>query len=106
MTFNIVTQGSTAHVNALVLTGATGVKAVQVTGGLSVDQAGTFIANGTTAVTVAATGVTAGSVIIPSVRTASSPGSAPHVTSINAGVNFTIVATTGDASTYNYVIIN
>lgn len=106
MLFNVIGQGTTTTLHPLVVTGATGAKAVQVTGGLSIDQAGTFIANGTTAVTVAATGVTANSVIIPSVHTASSPGAAPHVTSINAGTNFTIVATAGDASTYNYVIIN
>lgn len=107
MVFNLVEQGTTNQVFPLTLTGATGQKGVQINGGLSIDQAGTFIANSTTAVTVAATGVTAASVILTSVHT---PGGTvtypPHVLAISAGTNFTIVAASLDTSTYNYAIIN
>jgi hypothetical protein len=105
--FNLTPQGSTVAVNALLLTGATGQKRVQVTGGLSIDQAGTFIATGATAVTIAATGVTANSVVICSVNTAGGTvGNAPHVGMITPGTNFTMIANALDTSTYNYVIIN
>lgn len=107
MQFTIIGQGSTVNASPLTISGTNTGKQVQVTGGLSIDQAGTFVANGATAVTVAATGVTAASSIIISRRTAGgTPGAQPTVGTITAGVNFTTSAVAGDTSTFNYSIIN
>ena len=91
---------------------ASGSNVVQVVGGtttdvLNVGNAGSFVANGTTAVTVAAAGVTANSVIQTSVRT---PGGTvtypPHISSISAGASFVAIGASLDTSTYSYAIIN
>ena len=65
---------------------------------------GTFTANGTTAVTVADTRVTAASAIIVTLKTASTPGAIPSIKTITAGTGFTISGTAADVSTYNYLI--
>lgn len=130
MTFSVVLSGTTSQQSPLLVTGQSGQAtvlinrgnailsapvgsaALQVIGGtssdaLSVGNAGSFVANGTTAVTVVATGVTANSVIIPSVKTpGGTVGSAPHVGTISAGVNFTMISNALDTSTYSYVILN
>ena len=69
-------------------------------------QSGTFVANGATAVTVAATGVTATSMILLSLNTVGGTvGAIPAVQTITAGTGFTVAGTASDTSTYNYLII-
>ncbi len=107
LNISVIGQGSTAAVAGLTISGTNTGKRVQVTGGISIDQAGTFVANGTTAVTIAATGVTAASAIAISKRaTGGTPGALPQIGTVTAGTNFTTSATAGDTSTYNYAIIN
>lgn len=65
---------------------------------------GTFTANGTTAVTVADSRVTANSSISVTLKTASTPGAIPSIKTITAGTGFTISGTASDVSTYNYLI--
>ena len=68
---------------------------------------GTFIANGTTAVTIAALGVTLNSVIVSSVNTpGGTVGNTPQVGTITPGVSFTVIASALDTSTYTVAIIN
>ena len=67
---------------------------------------GTFVGNGTAAITVADPGTTLNSVIIPSLHTVGgSVGALPTVTTITAGTGFTITCTASDTSTYNYLRI-
>lgn len=109
LSMGVTKQGTTANAGGVILSGsnAAGTKVVQVTGGLSIDQAGTFVANGATAVTIAASGVTASSAIIISKRAnGGTPGAVPQVGTITAGTNFTVSGTALDTSTYNYAIIN
>ncbi len=65
---------------------------------------GTFTANGTTAVTVTDSRVTANSSINVTLKTASTPGALPSIKTITAGSGFTISGTASDVSTYNYLI--
>lgn len=67
---------------------------------------GTVTLNGTTPVTVANTAVTAGSVIVVTLKTiGGTVGAAPVVDTITAGTGFTIKGTASDTSIYNYRII-
>ena len=67
---------------------------------------GTFIANGATPVTVAATVVTATSMIIITLNTVGGTvGAIPAVKTITAGTGFTVAGTASDTSTYNYLIL-
>lgn len=67
---------------------------------------GTFTANGTTAVTITDTNLTANSVVLFGMETASSPGTGgPFMFSATPGTGFTIKSTGSDASVYNYVIL-
>lgn len=69
-------------------------------------SAGTFTANGTSAVTVANTAVTANSIIIPTLKTVGGTvGALPAIKTITAGTGFTVAATASDTSVYNYIII-
>lgn len=69
-------------------------------------NAGTFVANGATPVTVAATEVTANSQILITLKTVGGDvGAIPHVETITPGTGFTVVGTASDASTYNYTVI-
>lgn len=66
---------------------------------------GTFTMNGATPVVVAAPNVTAGSVIVPTLKTV---GGTPHAFTISAitpGTGFSVTGTSGDTSVYNYVIL-
>lgn len=66
----------------------------------------TGIANGTSAVTVAAPQVTATSQIIPSLNTVGGTvGALPAIQTITPGTGFTFKATASDTSTYNFLII-
>ena len=68
-------------------------------------QVGTFVANGASTVTIANTNVTSGSDINITLKTVGGTvGAIPAITTITPGVGFTIVATAGDTSTYNYSI--
>lgn len=83
---------------------------VPISGGPQVSQvrltSGTFIANGSTPVVVAAPNVTATSMIIPSLLTVGGTvGAIPAVKTITPGTGFTVAGTASDTSTYNYLII-
>lgn len=65
---------------------------------------GSFIANSTSSVTVADAGVTANSIIIPTLGTVGGTvGAIPAVKTITPGTGFTIAASASDTSTYNYL---
>lgn len=67
---------------------------------------GTFVADETTPVSVAAPAVDAGSNIIISLNTpGGTVGAIPAVQTITPGTGFTVAATSGDTSTYNYLIL-
>lgn len=67
---------------------------------------GSFVANGTTTVVVAAPTVAATSVIGISIKTlGGTQGAQPTPISITAGVGFSVVATALDTSTYNFVVL-
>lgn len=67
---------------------------------------GTFTANGTAAVTVTNANLTANSVIVFGINTANSVGTAgPFVVTVTPGTGFTVKATSGDTSVYNYWIL-
>lgn len=67
---------------------------------------GTFIAAGTAPVTVANTNVAIGNAIVISLNTVGGTvGAVPAIKTLTAGVGFTVAATVGDTSTYNYAII-
>jgi hypothetical protein len=67
---------------------------------------GTFVANGASAVTVSNTAVAISDAIIISLNTVGGTvGAQPHLATITAGTGFTVVATAGDTSTYNYALI-
>jgi hypothetical protein len=68
-------------------------------------QAGTFTATGATPVTVADPNVTANSAIIITLKTVGGTvGAAPAVKTITPGTGFTVAATAGDDSVYNYAV--
>lgn len=67
---------------------------------------GTFTCNGTSAVTVADTKVTANSVIVVTLKTVGGTvGAVPSVKTITPGTGFTISGTASDTSVYSYRII-
>jgi hypothetical protein len=84
---------------------------VSGTDGLTVAQGsngpvGTFIANGTTPVSVSNTSIAITDAIIISLNTVGGTvGVQPHVATITAATGFTVVCTASDTSTYNYAII-
>jgi hypothetical protein len=68
---------------------------------------GTATANNATAVVVANTSVTANSVIILTVRTATGANAGEAVVSaVVPGVSFSIESGAADTSVYNYLILN
>jgi hypothetical protein len=70
------------------------------------EVAGTVTLNGATPVTVSDTGVTAGSIILFTLKTVGGTvGAYPAVQTITAKTGFTVAGTAGDTSTYNYVRI-
>jgi hypothetical protein len=73
--------------------------------GVTIDV-GTFTANGTSAVTVADTNVTADSLIIVALKTVGGTvGAIPAVKTKTAGTGFTVAGTASDTSVYSYFII-
>jgi hypothetical protein len=80
-------------------------------GGLPADSftvvnVGTFTANGTAAVTVADTGVSATSIIIYTLGTVGgTPAGKPYEATITPGTGWTVKAAAGDTSTYNFLRI-
>lgn len=78
-----------------------------------VTASGTFTANQTTAVTIADTRLTAASVVVIGLKTVGGTaggtvvtgGSAPYMSTVTAGTGFTMKASNGDTSVYNYTII-
>jgi hypothetical protein len=74
--------------------------------GAGTARAGSFTLNGATAVTVTNTTVAITDFIGFSVNTPSGTvGAVPHVSTISAGVYFTVVGTASDTSLYNYTMI-
>ncbi len=68
-------------------------------------QVGTFVANGASVVTIANANVTSASDINITLKTVGGTvGAVPVITTITPGTGFTITATAGDTSTYNYSI--
>lgn len=66
---------------------------------------GTFTANSGSAVTVANSKVTANSVILFGLKTASGTPAAPFLVTVTPGTGFTVNSGGSDTSTYNYVIL-
>jgi hypothetical protein len=67
---------------------------------------GTVTLNGATPVTVANAKVTAGSIIVFTLKTVGGTvGAAPVIETITAGTGFTVQGTASDTSVYNYAII-
>jgi hypothetical protein len=67
---------------------------------------GTFVCNGTSAVTIANANVLATDAIIISLNTVGGTvGATPHVDTITPGTGFTTKGTASDTSTYNYAIL-
>lgn len=65
-----------------------------------------FVCNGATPVTVADAGVTANSIIIPTLGTVGGTvGAIPAVKTITPGTGYTIAGTASDTSTYNILRI-
>jgi hypothetical protein len=68
-------------------------------------NAGTFVANGVTPVTIANAAVTASSNISITLKTVGGTvGAIPHVETTTPGTGFTVIGTASDSSTYNYEI--
>jgi len=68
-------------------------------------HSGTFTVAGTGTVTVADTNITTGSAIdITLKNVGGTVGAVPKITTITTGTGFTVTATTGDISIYNYSI--
>ena len=73
---------------------------------LTAATSGTFVANGSSSVTVAASAVTATSMIFVSLKTVGGTvGAIPAVQTITPGTGFTISGTASDTSTYSYLIL-
>lgn len=70
-------------------------------------RSGTWVCDGTNAVTVANPLITANSVVLTTIKTVGGTVSAtmPNVKTITPGTGFTISGLASDTSTYNYVII-
>lgn len=67
---------------------------------------GTLTANGSTAVVVADTAMTANSTVIFTAKTiGGTPAGAPYLSAVTAGTGFSVKAAAGDTSVYNYMII-
>jgi|HubBroStandDraft_4_1064222.scaffolds.fasta_scaffold00045_18 hypothetical protein len=67
---------------------------------------GTFVANGASAVTVANINLTANSIILVTLKTVGGTvGALPVPQTVTPGTGFTIAGTSGDTSTYNYIIL-
>lgn len=82
-----------------------------VAGGIKFKQGsnarcGTFVANGTSPVTVSNTSVAITDAIIISLNTVGGTvGVQPHVATITGSTGFTVICTASDTSTYNYALI-
>ena len=69
-------------------------------------SAGTFTANGVTAVTVSAPTVTADSQIVFTLKTVGGTvGAYPTVVTITPGTGFNVACTAADTSVYNYRVV-
>ena len=66
---------------------------------------GTFIANDATPVTVANANVTANSVIVFGLKTATGTPAAPFLVTVTPGTGFTVASGASDTSTYNYWVL-
>lgn len=70
-------------------------------------KAGTFTANGSTAVVVSTTAVTANSVIVYGLKTVGgTPAGKPYESAIVPGTSFSVKAAVGDTSVYNWMILD
>ena len=74
---------------------------------LADQQAGTFTLNGATPVSVTATGITASSQVLMTLKTIGGTlGTYPQVKTITPGAGFTVAGAASDTSVYNYAILN
>lgn len=104
MTNNTVFQYILKCWNSVVASGA--IKAQGATLQQVTMTGGTFVANGTSAVTVADPSVTANSAIVVTLKTVGGTvGAIPAIQTITPGTGFTIAGTASDTSTYNYLIV-
>lgn len=71
-------------------------------------KAGTVTANGTTAVTVSTTAITANSVVVFGLKTQAGTAAttAPFMSAVTPGTSFQIKSSAGDTSVYNWVILD
>lgn len=77
------------------------------TGSLTISTRGQFTANGTTEVAISVPTITATScVLITYAGSTTSTYAVPYITKLNPGINFRVIATTGDVGIYNWTIIN
>lgn len=66
----------------------------------------TFTANGSSDVTVSAREVTSDSVVLITIKTVGGTvGAVPAIQTITPGAGFTVAATAGDTSVYNFVVL-
>lgn len=71
-------------------------------------KAGTVTVNGTTAVTVSTTAITANSVVVFGLKTQAGTAAttAPFMSAVTAGTSFAVKSSAGDTSTYNWMILD
>lgn len=101
----VVPPGSWARYLITVAT-ATTVTMVGFSSGVITTNSGTFVANGATPVTVANAAITVNSQVLITLKTVGGTvGACPPIQTITAGTGFTVAATAGDTSTYNYLIL-
>jgi len=72
----------------------------------TINNGGTFTANGATAVVVPATQVTANSQVNITLKTVGgTPAGAPFLSAITPGTGFSVKSVAGDTSVYNYAVL-
>lgn len=99
---NITTTGISNSGNETFTAANSGVVLKQGANG----RVGTFVANGTTTVTISNTSIAISDAIIISLNTVGGTvGALPKITTITAATGFTVVCTASDTSTYNYACI-
>lgn len=100
-----INQNNTLGANTRLLIDANGI--VTTPAGFSGKSTGTVTANNTTPVTVSNANVTANSIILLTVKTATGANAGEaYVSATSVGVSFTIDSGAADTSVYNYMILN
>ncbi len=103
-----LTDTQISNLTTLNVSGNTVLHTTQVTGltVTSLGVHGTVVANGASQVSVTLSGITATSLVLLTLKTVGGTvGAVPAVKTITPGAGFTVVATAGDTSTYNYGVL-